>query len=911
MTAPDIADLAARVERGLADRYVLLGPPAMGGTAAVFPARELKHDRRVAIKVLRPDVVTAGLDVGRFEQEIRTLAALEHPNILGLIDSGTTEGLPFFVMPFIAGGTVRDLIGRETQLPVGQALRIAGEVAAALSYAHARGIVHRDIKPENILIHEGTALVSDFGISLLASGDATSRLTQRGVVVGTPYYMSPEQAAGERNLDARTDVFALGAVLYEMLTGEPPFTGATAAAVFAKMATQRPTPISVVRPGVPRPVETAVLKALAANPAERFGSMTDFAAALRTPEAPGAAHRSPAWAVAAVAVAAIAGTAWYLTRAAPEPVTAPRQLTFAGDAELVALSPDDQSVAYLADDRRTLVVKRIGSDSESRLATAETALGPPRWTASGQAVLVGGRIGERAGLFTFPVAGGDPAYVALSGAFGPGAATSRYDRGPAPGELAIVCCGGSGIYLGAGPETVRMQNDSAQAGLGRIIAVDTAVEFVSDHRISPDGRWLAFTGPSRNGGTVAAVVPVAGGPPTVLGSVADVGRFELRSRAALAWAPGSDAIYFGREIGGGTDVLVARFDPGRGEPIGTPTVIVRGLPIHLAIDVASNGNELVYSGGPTKTRLISVDPATGEPTQLLAGTWTFHSPRLSPDGRTLAFAKGLGSEQDVFLLDLASRQETRLTNLDAVVASLAWSPTGQHLAYVVRGDSVLIGIYDRADGGNRIVAQRTNGPAVLAWSKEGDSLVVSETRSRLSAISLATGVAAEYPMNLARNGGLGPGGVPGGPPGPPPEGPGGAADSAAPRRGRERPPTLAIMDPAGSGLVAVVPRAGSASLWRFYRNGTPIALLDRPAVPVLWKRDRIYFVQPPAAGSETVTIESVDIRGGTPSVFARLPFYCDATDLTLSPALDRAVCAYHDTTSDVWEVALGANGEAR
>ncbi|MEO6055394.1 MAG: serine/threonine-protein kinase, partial [Gemmatimonadales bacterium] len=212
-----------RLGAGLADRYRVERELGQGGMATVYLAHDLKHDRKVAVKVLRPDLA-AVIGADRFLREIKTIATLQHPHILGLIDSGEVDGTAYYVMPFVEGESLRDRLNREKQLPVAEAVRLAGEIAGALDYAHRHGIIHRDIKPENVLLHDGSALVADFGIALAVSSAGSSRMTETGMSLGTPHYMSPEQAMGEREITARSDVYALGAVTYEMLIGEPPFT---------------------------------------------------------------------------------------------------------------------------------------------------------------------------------------------------------------------------------------------------------------------------------------------------------------------------------------------------------------------------------------------------------------------------------------------------------------------------------------------------------------------------------------------------------------------------------------------------------------------------------------------------------------------------------------------------------------
>ena len=272
-------ELLGRLQSALADRYRLDREVGAGGMATVYLAQDIRHDRRVALKVLRPELA-AVIGAERFLAEIKLTANLQHPHILPLFDSGEADGYLFYVMPFVEGESLRDRLNREKQLPVADAVRIATEVASALDYAHRHGVVHRDIKPENILLHDGQALVADFGIALAASKAGGSRMTETGMRLGTPYYMSPEQAMGEREITGRSDVYALGAVLYEMLTGDPPFTGSTAQAIVARVVTESPRPLHAQRHTIPPHVEAAVLTALEKLPADRFGTAAEFAEAL-------------------------------------------------------------------------------------------------------------------------------------------------------------------------------------------------------------------------------------------------------------------------------------------------------------------------------------------------------------------------------------------------------------------------------------------------------------------------------------------------------------------------------------------------------------------------------------------------------------------------------------------------------
>ena len=274
-----MADLLDRLKSALSERYAISRELGRGGMATVYLAEDLRHRRNVAVKVLEPDLAHA-VGSSRFIREIEIAARLSHPNILPLHDSGEADGLLYYVMPFVEGDTLRDRLNRETQLPLEDALRIVHEVAEALSYAHSHGVVHRDIKPENILLAEGHAVVSDFGIARAVDAAGGERLTGTGLAVGTPAYMSPEQATGGRGVDARSDIYALGCVLYELLAGEPPYAGPTPHAVIAKLLADPVPSVRRLRDTVPAEIDEALVKALAKTPADRFATAADFSTAL-------------------------------------------------------------------------------------------------------------------------------------------------------------------------------------------------------------------------------------------------------------------------------------------------------------------------------------------------------------------------------------------------------------------------------------------------------------------------------------------------------------------------------------------------------------------------------------------------------------------------------------------------------
>jgi len=349
-----VPDLLESLRAALADRYAVERELGRGGMATVFLAEDLKHHRSVAIKVLHSEL-TAALGAGRFLREIEIAARLQHPHILPLYDSGAAAGFLYYVMPYVEGESLRDRLTREKQLPQDDALRIATEVAGALAYAHSRGVVHRDIKPENIMLSGGTAVVADFGIAhaVTAAGDR-QHLTQTGTVIGTPAYMSPEQATGSTEIDGRSDQYSLACVVYEMLVGEPPFTGPTAQAVIARHSLDMVSPPSIVRSTIPDAVEAAILRALAKLPVDRYATTALFAEALNAPSAAtGAVRRatlerglarpqSKWWRVVPVA-AAVAVVGGYLVV---------RSLGPARVASGGGLDPRHVAVLYFADDSK-------------------------------------------------------------------------------------------------------------------------------------------------------------------------------------------------------------------------------------------------------------------------------------------------------------------------------------------------------------------------------------------------------------------------------------------------------------------------------------------------------------------------------------------------------------------------------
>jgi serine/threonine-protein kinase len=374
-------DALVQLNSALSGRYAIDREVGAGGMATVYLARDVRHERNVALKVLNPEL-GAVLGVERFLSEIKVTANLQHPNLLPLFDSGEAEGLLFYVMPYVEGESLRARLIREKQLPIDEAVRIATAIASALDYAHRHGVIHRDLKPENILMHEGQPLIADFGIALAVSKAGGNRITQTGLSLGTPQYMSPEQATGDRTIDGRTDIYSLGAMLYEMLAGDPPHTASTSQAIIAKLLTDKPRSLRTLRPSVPVHVDAAIERALEKLPADRFATAHEFAdalsgkliasasglaAVLTGAESVGTAlgarrrfgRRDLAYAIGIVAVAGVGGgvvTAAWVHRHQPAPQPVVRfQLVLPKNANVydspfgtnLAISPTGDRLAYL------------------------------------------------------------------------------------------------------------------------------------------------------------------------------------------------------------------------------------------------------------------------------------------------------------------------------------------------------------------------------------------------------------------------------------------------------------------------------------------------------------------------------------------------------------------------------------
>ena len=476
--------------------------------ATVYLARDVRHQRSVALKVLNPEL-GAVLGKERFLAEIQVTANLQHPNLLPLFDSGEAEGLLFYVMPFVEGESLRARLDREKQLPVDEAIRLAVAVAGALEYAHARGVIHRDLKPENILLQAGQPMIADFGIALAVSRAGGARITQTGLSLGTPQYMSPEQAAGDRVVDGRTDIYSLGAVTYEMLAGEPPHTGPTAQAIIAKLMTDEARPLPSLRRSVPTQIDVAVRHALEKLPADRFSTAGEFAESLQSRAAPSSSAsfnaaesravamatpgrmasvlQSRLWPAAFVitALAAVAATwAWVAARREQPGMTVRFPLTAGPNsfvltsqstaATTLAFAPDGRTIAFVnvAGNSRQLFLRTL-NDVRTRAVAGTEGGEQPFFSPDGK--WLGFVLGRQ--LMKVPVEGGSATRIAdLTG--------TVYGVSWAPNDRIVVS---TNNLLAVVP---------AAGGTARAFAPpDTSTREIAQWwpRALPDGRTVAYT----------------------------------------------------------------------------------------------------------------------------------------------------------------------------------------------------------------------------------------------------------------------------------------------------------------------------------------------------------------------------------------------------------------------------------
>ena len=721
-----------RLTVGLEGKYRIERELGAGGMALVFLARDVRHDRLVALKLLRPEL-SAILGGERFLTEIRTTANLQHPHILPLHDSGEVDGLVYYVMPFVEGESLRDRLNRERQLPVEDALRIAREVASALDYAHRRGVIHRDIKPENILLHDGQALVADFGIALAASrSDGSTRITETGMSLGTPQYMAPEQAMGERDVTGKADVYALGCVLYEMLVGEAPFAGPTPQAIVARMLTEQPRGLMVQRQTVPPHVEAATFKALQKLPADRFGSAAQFAEALgnqgfTAPHLTTSSFTSAKagdWrrmlpVAAAVAVTALVTSTVVLKFAVPEPPALPVirfTVPVSGGQGLAGLqrgtlAVSDDGSTFVAATAYRLMRRSLGTPafepitgSESRqVGVTSPAISPDgKWVA----------YWSTGGIWKLPIAGGTAEL--LTRTISP--LGMDWDE--------------SGIVFTNDNDILRI---SAEGGEPDVI-VDL-----------PSGR--SPLGPQMLPGGTDVLLSVAEGggadrwerAQVIIANVATGERTTVIDGGADARYVETGHLIYAR----GGSLMAVPFDLGARKVNGTPVPVVEGVrrgligatgTAHYAI---SKSGVLMYAPGPatdfTATMDLVFTHRDGRTEALGLPTAEYQYPRISRDGKRVVVGSADDKESIVWVYDLDRSSAVRRLTLSGKDRFPIWSADGQWVVFqsTREGDA---GIFrQRADGSGAVerLTKADSGTAHIpdSWSPTTNAFLYSRTKA--------------------------------------------------------------------------------------------------------------------------------------------------------------------------------------
>jgi len=662
-----------RLSAALADRYRIERELGAGGMATVYLAQDVRHDRKVALKVLRPEL-SAILGGERFLAEIKTTANLQHPHILSLFDSGEADGLVFYVMPYVEGESLRDRLNREKQLPVEEAVRIAREVASALDYAHRHGVVHRDIKPENILLHDGSALVADFGIALAVSrSDGGTRMTETGMSLGTPHYMSPEQAMGEREITAKSDIYALGCVLYEMLTGEPPFTGPTAQAIVARVMTEEPRRLTLQRKTIPPHVEASVDRALSKLPADRFTSAAQFADALANvsyaPAPPPAAAASRArrlgwrpWVIGAslLVVGVILGRFLPSPRA-PTPVV--ERFRVAVDAErgftgapvnTLALSPDGRIVVYVGraggGSAYQLYARRLSELDGFSLVPGTEGGANPAFSPDGSRLAFINGTGLQ--VLRVPFTGAPPTPVPARALVTGGVFWLD--------DVALVATGSQGQILRAGLDgaVATLAKPDSAAG-ERNLFVQACIP----------GRNTVLAIASRGTGTTGPAVAIDAGSGKRTTVVATDVNALWYADGYLLWSLPNGALQ------------AAPFDARRLRVSGSAITLAEG--VRQAIGgggqaAVSASGTLVYL--PEQPFSLMLLDRNGRRDVVSTGH-RFHSPRFSPDGSRLALDFIQQGSRDVWTLDLRQRTMSRLS-FENDGHDPVWSPDGRWVYFV-------------------------------------------------------------------------------------------------------------------------------------------------------------------------------------------------------------------------------------
>ena len=844
--------LREQLQASLAGRYTIERELGRGGMATVFLARDLKHDRLVALKLLNAEL-GAILGAERFLSEIRVTANLQHPNLLPLFDSGSADGLLYYVMPYVEGETLRHRLDRERQLPIEDAVRLTIAIAEALHYAHQRGVIHRDLKPENVLLQHGQPVVADFGIALAVSNAGGERVTQTGLSLGTPQYMSPEQATGDRIIDARTDIYSLGAMTYEMLTGEPPHAGTTAQAVIARLMTEEPRALSVARPSVPLWVDDAVRCALEKLPADRFGTAGELAAALRGDVTSARTRHSRAPATSAVRrrQALLSGVTAFVTvlaivlatllaRATSRP-DAPRyqlvvdlppdQRLAITEGSVVTMAPDGRSIAYVAASAgagsQRIFIRPLDS-LYPRSVPGSNGANTPRFSADGRWLAFQGP----SDLRRVPSSGGGAEIMTSRISSWQNFAWGR------KGEVVLANRGSlwridsrDSASLIAAPDTVRGELSYAAP----LFLDDQTIAFWLQ-KPTADGALRGIGITSLSGGR-NTVLDVAGDVP--LGYVADHLLVSSQSGVIFAYP----------------------FDLGGRRITGAPTAVLDsvvwiaagGLQAFLGRD-----GSLVYVRGSTGRRLALLDSrgsTIGETPELR----DYRGAAIAPDGKHVAVSIGramMGGRnlagRDIWIWDVESRGMVRFTTEGGTAPS--WSADGKRIAFIrtaIGGDfsggaryEAWWGPVDQSTAATPIRAQGLTQVTAVRLAPSGTFAVVVDSAASEDLYRVDLTTPGAVPVPLARS------------------------------RFREMEP---LISPDGRWLAYRSDATGRLELYlrALDRDGAPVRVSTGSAGPAMWASNGTRLVYPVENGAmlaatlatsgssiSIVRQDTVSVRGG-------------------------------------------------
>ena len=855
-----------RLTASLAEHYRIERELGAGGMATVYLGEDLRHQRRVAVKVLRPDL-SAIVGAERFLNEIRVTANLQHPHILPLYDSGSADGLLFYVMPYVQGESLRDRLTREKQLPIDEAVRLAKEVASALDYAHRQGVIHRDIKPENILLQDGTALVTDFGIALAVSQAGGKRMTETGLSLGTPYYMSPEQATGDRQIDARSDIYALGAVLYEMLSGDPPHTGSTAQAVIAAVVTEQPRDIATRRPRLAPHVAEAVHRALEKLPADRFASAADFAKALEGPatatgrfaSAPAARRgpRSP-WRRAALLASGIllglaAGRA--LFRAAPVREVRTR-LTFTGDATGPTVTRDGRWLAYVRGQCRIvgggqscngdIVVQELPRGAPSAIVDSAIGISSSTWSPDGANLLVTMRpAGGQAGLYVVPRAGG----------------------------IARKVADGGGIYDFADDRTVAVQ----VRGESVLRLVDIASGQVRDSVVLGGGHWVLTTlsinpdngliafGGFRGSAYFAGIADRRGRVLDSLSETPGGGGWDPDGRHVLIYQIGSQSV--------GRMVRVAVSGSGRFS--GRPVEFLGGIRPDQWTGIAITPTGYVV-GEAGQTADVWAFAVGGAARRLTHSSAWYADPVIAPDAGAVAYAKQDAWGANVYTVPFGGGAERPVTADSGARQVIRWLPGGQGISDLLLGGGGANAIRQEVTAlqtGLRRAFTTEPGAIVVVWRPDGTALAEDIGGGSLLTVDSTGRTLRRYPL----------------------------ADSLGGL-------TALALSPDGSEVAIAGSQPGVVRVFALrFADGALRHVADLAVAPGVhlvlerWATDgslsfsRVVGLAPPE-------LWRVSERGGALQRAAALPVACGQGTISLSRDARSGACLVYDNRPDLWLV---------